>query len=304
MKAPAIGDGAHYRLSIGSPSRGPVDCGSAERLNFEPKDWRLAMRDELRTAVRHLQSSGDEVLHASYASASRETVDAENVLFYNIGMGAFSASSQTGVRFERVYSTPTMPGSTGPWPHLARYTVSALREPFTHWQSGRVLARWQDASSPVLGEETKPGDVWLALKRSGFECLGRLMPPTANFGMRIRVRRGAHGPAGATSMLKALLDGVISALHVHDGANRDEIARRLARMLGAPAAEIDTYLMDASAAALGSRDLLWLRGANVQWNPADDGLVAAEVLVESNPGPAGRWSHTGELFEVREKSSR
>lgn len=303
--APAVrSSGAQYRLTIADPARGPVCCGSAERLNFEPKDWRLAMKDELRAAVRGLRAGGSEMLHAVYASSSPDAVDAENVLFYNIGMGAFGPASRTGVRFERIHSTEPLRESAGEWPHQVRYDVRAASEPFAHWTPGRVLAEWRDAPSPPLGEDTKPGDVWLALKRHGIAAHDRLVPPTAWFGMRVRIRRGANGPAGATSMLKALLDGVISALHVHDGHDLDEIARRLERMLGAPAAELRTHLMDESAAVLGTRDLLWLRGANVQWNPADDGLVAAEVRIENEPGPGGCWSHSGEVFVVEERGGR
>lgn len=293
----------HYHVTVADSSRGPVCCGSTERLNFEPKDWRLSMRDELRSAVRGLRASGHELLHAVFASHSGEAVDAENVLFYNIGMGSFGPASGRGVRFERIHSTAPLREGAGDWPHQMRYTVSATSRSFEYWTPGHVLAEWSGSPSPPLGEDTKPGEVWLALKRHGFDTHGLLTPPTASFGMRIRVRRGANGPTGATAMLKALIDGVVSALHVHDGRDLDEVARRLERMLGAPAAELRTHLMDPDTAVLGTRDLLWLRGANVQWNPADDGLVAAEVRIEEEPAAGGRWSHSGELFTVSERDA-
>jgi hypothetical protein len=97
--------------------------------------------------------------------------------------------------------------------------------------------------------------------------------------------------------LKVLLDGVVAAFHVHDGSRLSELAARHTTVApgGSPAAVVDR-LMDPSWAVLGPRRLVAPYRTGVQWNPADDGLVAAEVLLR--PGAVVRL--TGELWTVNE----
>jgi hypothetical protein len=54
---------------------------------------------------------------------------------------------------------------------------------------------------------------------------------------------------------------------------------------------------DPESAVLGRQRLLWRWRNGVQWNPADDLCVAAEVVID--PGiESEAWSHSGEIFEA------
>ncbi len=73
-----------------SVQRNSVDVWSIQRLSFEPKEWLLNLRNDIRAAVGSLKSGPNDVLHAIYGSYSNDFCDIENILLYNVGMGHFS----------------------------------------------------------------------------------------------------------------------------------------------------------------------------------------------------------------------
>lgn len=103
----------------------------------------------------------------------------------------------------------------------------------------------------------------------------------------LRLRLQLTVPPGAvsttTGILEPLVDGVVSALHAHDGSEVTDLAARLA-LLGPDAREISGLLLDTSRSILGTRRLLWRWREGVQWNPADDRVVTCELLVEHGDG--------------------
>ena len=294
-----VSDGG-FQLSVNDPKRGPIECWSDHRLNFEPKDYRLVLRRELGTALADLRPGPGEVISGTYESAVRELADVENVLFYNVGLGRFREAASHGVRFERSFAEPSrLASSDSPRrPHLSRYEFVPAGTVFAHWSAGATLASWADVPAPPLGENTRVGDIWLRMKRAAVERAGTLSGPSAPFGMRLCIRAGAGGASHVALMMKPLLDAVCSALHQHDGTDLALLAARLAGEVQASPADIADLLMDDRQAILGARAALHRWRDSVQWNPADDGLVAAEVLFDERPGGGGAWSHSGELFAV------
>jgi hypothetical protein len=85
-------------------SEGRIEAWSAQRLNFEPKDWRKDLRTDLATSVQTLSATDGRVMHAVYSSAVREACDVENVLIYNVGPGSFANATRAGLRFERAFA--------------------------------------------------------------------------------------------------------------------------------------------------------------------------------------------------------
>jgi hypothetical protein len=78
------------------------------------------------------------------------------------------------------------------------------------------------------------------------------------------------------SLVKPVLDGLISALHIHNGTHRDALLPRLAQ-LGDPE-QVWAQLLDPTVAVLGSRVLLRPHGqTGMAWNPADDLCTAFRV---------------------------
>jgi hypothetical protein len=116
--------------------------------------------------------------------------------------------------------------------------------------------------------------------------------PLERFGVRVSV--SAPVTVEPALLMKPVLDGLISALHAHDGSAIELVADRLARSISVEPHVVRALLLDEDWAVLGTRKLLWPRGESVQWNPADDACVACElIVVQSN-----EWCLSGELFEV------
>ena len=84
------------------------------------------------------------------------------------------------------------------------------------------------------------------------------------------------GPTVA-AVVKPLLDGLVSALHAHNGAHHDVLLPRLAH-LGQPDA-IWSLLCSPDAALLGTRRLIRPHGERIAWNPADELCTACSVRV-------------------------
>lgn len=84
------------------------------RLPFQPKGSMLALRGAIRAAVGALVAdSAESAMTATYASARRDFVDIENVLFYNVGTSVFG--QPTRLVFARVLPV------VGDMPHEHRY---------------------------------------------------------------------------------------------------------------------------------------------------------------------------------------
>ena len=81
--------------------------------------------------------------------------------------------------------------------------------------------------------------------------------------------------------MKPLIDAFISALHFYQGGQLEAITSRLAERLGTWPDFVRKLLLDAETAVLGPRAVPHLRGEGLQWSPADDLLVAGELLLET-----------------------
>ncbi len=95
-------------------------------------------------------------------------------------------------------------------------------------------------------------------------------------------------------MVKVLVDGVVSALHTHDGTQLDVVAERLSQRLDVSPTQLAALLVDNPAGLLGARWLLWPYRSFVQWNPADERLVYLRVASQASPA----WQLTATLLDL------
>jgi len=123
--------------------------------------------------------------------------------------------------------------------------------------------------------------------------------PLDYFGITVRVFPPAAARVNLAVLVKTLFDGIIAGLHSHDGSRLDEVAGRLATRLNAEPANIRRALMDTKNAILGQRRLLHPFLRYVQWNPADDLLVAGELEVVRDATSERSSGFSGELYRVR-----
>jgi hypothetical protein len=230
-----------------------AEAWSTTRLQFEPKGWQRELRAEMRAAIAGLVSR-EEPLSAHYRSPVRERSDTENILFYNVGTGAFAAASAAGVRYERGFVVPPCAADLDGAPfHYHRYETGADAR-FQFWRERAELAHFDWTAMPRLSAASSPAGIWLALHAKPAQVIENSVW-TGMFALRLRLSL-PPGRAAPVSLLKPLLDGVISAFSVYEGTQLALVAERLASQLGLDAATAAELLTRRSQALLGPCPLL------------------------------------------------
>lgn len=273
-------------------SASSVEAWSASRLPFQPRGSMTALRDALRTALRELSVEPGTGLDAVYAATSADRCDAENVLFYNVGMGALQHLMGDRVRFRRSYVNKPAPQELGTVSLDHYLSYRAIDD--DRLDSGQTLATFDAAR---VASFASPASVWAPICRRGVSVLDSW---AGDFAVQVTVRPPTR-PVGTTTglapRLKTLLDGVISAFHNHTGEDLDEIASRLSQPGAATTQELRRWLGDDDGGALDRRRLVRPYRRGVQWNPADDRCVEADVrLLRDNTGHAADWTISGRLL--------
>jgi len=237
-------------------------------------------------------------LHAVYVSDEEGFVDAENVLIYNVGSGAFSHLCQRGLCFERCFGPPPEPPKAFSVraTHYHRYGVVEPENVRHKWTATQTLASWRDVVCPAVHSGSKPAEVWQAMKQGCIRPTHNARPPRL-YGVEIVIRGPERAAVNLAGAVKPLLDGVLSVFHLHDRSNMAEVTRRVAQALGTSGAAVAEMLADETHAVLGQTCLVRIRGSGVQWCPADDGCVLGKINLKALT-PGRLWSLSGRLFDV------
>jgi len=260
-----------------------VEGWSTARLPFMPTDWRATFRQRLRDEVRQLGAAPGQVLHATLISPDTRTFDAENVLLYNVDLGRLAAASRYGIRFERALASPPIcPTSLRTIPeYYHRYALASIDDSFQHWTLGPALVRWRCAL-PTPAAARRWQTVWYALKCGDVEVHENAASLAGEeYGLRVTLRTPTPGVPRAIDLIKPLFDGVVTALHRHDGTAEAEVCARLAALLAVDPGEISLLLHEERGTVLGLRRLVFLYGAGMMANPQDDMCFAGQLLLEA-----------------------
>jgi len=234
---------------VGDESR--VEAWSTVRLPFEPKGWLREYRSELQNALRSMRATAGSLLYAEYAPPEPAFVDLENVLLYNIGSGCYSHLAREGVICRRTLSNDGL--------HHVSYVSTeetALLVP-----SGTIIARGQLTSMPI---RNAPAHWWFSFRRQ-LEADGN-RPFAGQFG--VVADAGLAWRGGLAPSVKSLLDGLVAALHVHDGSHHERVVSAL-NDLG-DGERLWGLLNNREIAVLGERRLARPHGDKIAWNPADE----------------------------------
>ena len=234
---------------------------SRVRLPFEPRGDLREYRDELRAAVRKLSPTPNTGLVVRYESPSDDFADLDNVALYNIGTGSYSHLLKTGLYCERVKASDTR--------HHLTYQVAELPQIS---DAGLLLASIRTATPTELGAAA----AWWATTR----------PAVVNrsFGIHdglftvAATLSGDWRPSTVANLVKPMLDGVVSALHAHDGSAKDALLAQL-DFEGNPSRTWER-LTDRSAALLGTRPLVRPYLNRIAWNPADERCSAFRISIQ------------------------
>lgn len=254
-----------------------VEFWSDSRLQYEPKGEMRHARDELRAALKHVAATGE--LFAEYASTDPAFCDVENVLFYNVGTTSFAALARRRLRFQRSFASPAATPSGAHRAHQHRYETRAATP--VRWRTRRNIGerRFQ------LPTKVRATTIWAAARAAA--TVQAADAGAREVGLEVRLVLPTNSTLGLHSSMKALLDGIIASFHRHDGSgNVDDLSSRVAAQLGVTAGEARGLLLEGPA-ELGPRRLVHAFGRQVQWNPADDWLVTADLCVERVGGSPG-----------------
>lgn len=235
-----------------------VRAWSIQRLPFEPKGWLLDYREELRRGLRSLVHADGARLRAVYSSPDQEFSDVENVLLYNVGTGSYRHLTTEGLEISRTKSPDAH--------HHVTYELSTSAAPQV--PKADVLA--EVALDDFPDDSEKAGSWWASMRS---RLVRHSTEISSEFTIDVEVRGGM---APFVSLIKPALDGMVSALHVHDGTCAAHVQEALARY-GDPA-QLWSILNDPRDAILGRRVLVRPHGTGIAWNPADDRCAGFTVL--------------------------
>ncbi len=288
-----------------------VEAWSVSPLPFEfhkvKRPWLADFKKELIGAIDGLKGEPNRVLHTVYGGPTAGT-DIENLLIYNVDPGHLAPLTRYGLRFEMLSSSIPLPQPRSEtYPCYYRYAFADVTDNaddgrnFVSWQPGRTLARWTNLPAPPLNTSTKLHPIWYAVRTGHLDILHMPVQAPTRFGFDISIGLPANTKASKTSVsniVKPLLDGLISAFHAHNGKNLDYVSNWLATTLPTEAAKVKLLLQEPERAVLGTRQLLWKHGMGIQWNPADDRCLAADIRLV--PHESSKWLLSGRLFELDE----
>jgi len=280
--------GGGTELNLTRMDRGFV-ATTPHRVTFGPSAGSPAhtVRGELSTLLAGLRPADGETLHAVFGGAIPGNSDVENQLIYNVFDGASTPALLRGVRFELDDAEPRASVEY-------RYAVAPAGAPFEHWSEGHDAARWSGVQIPAGPTDHLLSRTWWGL-RSTYVELAELLPAGSRFGLRLTVRVPREAGRLTPERLKRLVDGTVSAFQRHK-AQAEAVSRIATRLVREPA-DVASALSDPARAVLGGAEKpIGLTKTDVQWNPDDTRLVAAEVTVET--GEASAWEISGRVFAV------
>lgn len=242
------------------------------RLPFEPTGPMLEARTHLRAAIRGLRPEPGRALVASYSSLDSHFFDVENVLYYNVGPAAFGALASSAIRFERQRRPPPVSPCGRSLPHHHQYCVAEIQEARMEMPGCSL-----EFPLPVVTSDLKTDQVWWEASRAVSTGVGRISGP---FELQVLLQL-VKPVSNLTSVMKPLLDGLVSAMHI-DRKLLPEGITRLSAKTGRDAREIRERLAAPTVPLLGRRDLLRTSSKGVSWNPADELLEVC--LIEQRAG--------------------
>ncbi len=227
------------------------------RLPFEPKGEALALKEEIRRSLKFLNLFEYNHLNARLITSEKDFFDVENILFYNVGLGAFSHLMLDEISFSLEYDSNS-PSN--------KYTYSyELTSKVTSEEINDVILEFSFELDKMTSD-MKPLDYWHALNQ-GHIKISKLMNPN-EFGLSIVIET-PEKHRNITSLLKPLIDGLISAFHYQNSVNQ-EILDYIAKKKYISEDVVLSQLRGKDYTFLGERNLVSMYRDGIKWNPEDE----------------------------------
>jgi hypothetical protein len=282
-----IHDGAMYAIISDENS---VIAYSTRRLQFEPKEWQIVFRSNLREELRKLSAGTGDGIVAEYGSCiTNDFVDTENALFYNIGAGAFRRAAHHGLSFNRISTEETRSNiskySDNEYQHYYSYRI----EPINVNQKYAV-AEWDPITiSPVRGTH-KPYEYWRALRMNKLAVhIHEDKQINDNYRLDIIIQspESQHRTINIAGIMKPIIDGVDCAFHSMPRGLPDGLSEVASRLHCS-----QELLVDKSNTVFGERNFVRKYQNSVQWDAADENCTECNITVQYN---MSEWTFSGTI---------
>ena len=278
---------------------------SVRHDNLKPEEYRL--KCHIKEKLDKLRAVKGEILIATYGGERPKGSDIENLLFYNIGTGAFSKVFQSSKEMKQVAFKMDSTSQENQSSHKYKYEVVCSKNVEKDNLCGKTLiAKWNGIT---IGRTLpqKPDEYYAALRSVTVRKTNDSRDkPHENevirygseqcetfFGIKIELivpdsKKNIH----PVSVMKHLLDGVICAFHGEkDGT--DKRVREKFKNNGLNDEMIDEFFNSESKMNLFGNHV-YLTRSN-RWNPEDDRLKFGWIVVEQ--GKDNKYKMSGEIYK-------
>lgn len=266
------------------PSQLSVETWSTWTLPFMNRtSAQLQYRDKLREALMCLKGTG--ALQATHTTQqATRGPDVENLLFYNVGASTFRHLAKDALRFERRNAPPPV----APTPidfeakHHTRYEVMGGNHSPFPYANAHALVAGADIDCTSSKQTRDVAGLWRSFKTAMVISTESAQIEGNSFSVQFILSAPAGHRFNLSNVVKPLTDALISALHSYEGIQLEEVTSRVSACLMCTPHIGRALLLDRRTALLGPRAVPHLRNKGLQWSPADDGLIACEILRETS----------------------
>jgi len=271
-----------------------------KRLTYDCKrGWEKAFRKEVQDALRVLTANENEMLIGKYGSVNGDMIDTENAVYYNFA-APVSQSACYGVSFKTLSSDDMYAVFDILGKQIYNYLYIYNVEPITPAPSEESVVQpfavWKDI--PINTMRVESADYYFMAMRGHPECFmlcgrGQI---DGDFGLNIRIRSPEKEPFRLTSLMKPLLDGIVSSFHkLPENTSLDDLTDMSIGLLYSEDKWKRLLLDERNAVLPPYQYVRQYRRDRLQWSPMDDRCKEARITIEYG---AEKWNFSGEIYEV------
>ena len=274
-------------------------------VNYPSNDIISAEAYRLKYHIYHeVQSlrTNNNVLLSTYAGNSPENSDIENLLFYNIGTGAFSKFFQSSKKKQVAFKMDST-SQENQSSHKYKYEV-VPSEVVEALGRKTLIAKWNVTIGSTLPKQAEEYYLALrtAIRNSRVESQNKDEPDENEvmlcglercdetaFGIKITLTvPESNKTTHPVSVMKHLLDGVICAFHGEKGETAQMLQEKF---------EGEKVTCQTDWHILGDQDYLRKYGNGFKWYPADeaDRLQFGWIVVEQ--GKDNKYKMSGKIYK-------
>ena len=277
------------------------------RLPFETDSKKNPHHKIFRNSISKIVSrfprlGGKMLLHARYGTLDEKKgfYDLENVLFYNFGFTKRSMEHRVerGVAFSRIplEELEKLQSEKNVPPEFCHcYEYLADEAPHAAGERERLIAEWDALPFVAIKSANGVLNYWKAMRgiSEGIAVRGNVCTKDkkSRFSLYLEIEKPKEAHLYALSIVKPLLDGIVSALHTGD-FDEDETLR-FSEKLNVP---IEWIKNNNRQGVLGERKYIQLYSgkSGIKWNPADD--LCDKVSISVVDGK--EWRVGGRVYAV------